>query len=528
VRQLGAADFGRREQAQAKLRRMGPAVRADLEACWHLAADPEMRSRLRLLLGPRAEDGPAAAAPEAPFDRLQLGELLWGSLGDEGVAVRIDGATYRLTRKDVRAISDSPPREPAHPGGSVPARFQRISEKDFPPGCVEEAFERTPEGRPLQIGENIEKLFVSKGFLLSTSITTSYVSVNNFVVEGKSRGLSAATHNPLWQGEITVTFVQPGHADVPAGVSHFGCYIASVLPRGTTLIAFDRYGKELGRIDTQRHNTDFLGVRSAIPIHRVRIVPNVEIDRDYTLDDFIFLPVPDVDAAHPSRYTVRTAAGDRVLCADVSFGPDGVRLHGLLAGLPDLCFRASEVRRVSAPRPGPAAAARRPAGVFAELRDGSIVFGSEPTDGRGAPVFTRRPRALQERPNLAGVWSDSYPRLPRVPKGAAVVWSEDEKRWREISYVRFLEEVVLWKAGGEHFEASGYRKLPPLWLAAPVAGPAPGSWHVRTIQGEDLVLAGAETIDGRLSREVRALWQGQPLRIPGAEVVAIYQVDRAR
>jgi hypothetical protein len=142
-------------------------------------------------------------------------------------------------------------------------------------------------------------------------------------------------------------------------------------------------------------------------------------------------------------------------------------------------------------------------------------------------VFARRPGALQERDNLAGVWSAAD--LRRAPAGkekGAVVWNAEDKRWQEISYVRFLEEIVLWKAGGDRFEACGYRKLTPLWVAAPAGGPVPGSWHLRTVQGEDLVLAGAGTLSGRLSREVSAVWQGRPVRIPAAEVVAIYQAEK--
>jgi hypothetical protein len=463
-----------------------------------------------------------------PFDRLQLGELLWGYLGDLGIPVLVDGVQHRLTRKDVYAMSASPPRSLTLNPAADPQGFQRITEKDFPPGCIEESFERTPDGRPLKIGENIEKLFIKKGFVLSTSIATSYVSVNNYQVQGKSRGLSAATHQPLWEGEVTITFVEPGHEKIPAGVSHFGCYIAAVAPKGTTLAAFDLVGRELGRIDTQRHDTDFLGVRSSVPIHRIRIIPNPAIDKDYTLDDFIFLPVRTIEVTHPTRYTVLTTGSERLLCGDVTFDKSLVRLHGLPAGLPDRTYRATEVKRVNAPRPAETPAKDRPLGVFAELRDGSLIFGA-PVEKHGPLVFARRPQTLQERGNLAGLWSTSYPRLVQAPKGGqAVLWNEEEKRWQEVSHVRFLEEVVLWKAGADQPAARAYGKLPPLWLATPAPGAAPGTWRLRTVQGEDLILAGVETVAGKLSREVSVVWQGRPVRISAAEVVAIYQVQKER
>jgi hypothetical protein len=527
VQQLGADDFRQREQAQLTLRKLGAAIRDDLEACLQLSRDTETRARLRALLAAL----PAAKVPSgrstAAFDRLHLDEPLWGYLGNQGIPIVVGGTRLRLTRRDVQSMTVTRP-EGLTPGRpvAVPEGFARVGENDFPPGCVEEPFERTPEGRPLQIGENIEKLFISKGFVLSTSITTSYVSVNNYTVQGKSRGLSAATHQPLWEGEITITFVEPGHEQVPAGVSYFGCYIAAVMPRGTSLVAYDLLGRELGKIHTERHNTDFLGVRSSVPIHRIRIVPNIQIDRDYTLDDFIFLPVRSSEFAHPSRYTVLTSGGERVLCTDVSFHKDGVRLHGLAAGLPDQHYPAGAVVRINAPRPEQTMGRTILPGLFAELRDGSLVFGAEPATKHGMPMFARRPQVLKERANLAGVWNSIYPRLPPGPRAGAVIWDEEEKRWQDISAVRFLEEVVLWKAAGDQFAARGYRKLPPLWLSAPTAAPAPGSWHLRTIQGEDLVLAGAETIAGKLSREVNAIWQGQPLRVPAADLIAIYQVQK--
>jgi hypothetical protein len=527
VRQLGAGDFHKREAAYARLRKLGAAARPDLEACLQLSEDVETQARLRSLLAALPAAPAKAGKPAAAFDRFQLDGQLWGYLGDQGIPVLVGGTTHRLTRKDVHAVRSAAPRVLGRPGESVPEGFQRITEKDYPPGCVEEAFERTPQGRPLQIGENIEKLFIAKGFVLSTSIATSFVSVNSYVVEGKSRGLSAATHQPLWEGEITITFVEPGREDMPGAVSHFGCYIAAVVPGGTALVAYDLHGRELGKIETQRHNTDFLGVRSSVPIHRIRIIPNLNLDRDYTLDDFIFMPVRPSEFAHPTRYTVLTNSGERVLCRDVTFARGETRLHGLPGGLPDRTCAPGEVARVNAPRPARLPAGTPAAGVYAELRDGSVIFGAPAAGRPGMPVFARRPQALKERSNLAGLWGAGYRRMPHAPGPVpAVVWNEDEKRWQNVSAVRFLEEVVLWKGEGDQLESSGYRKLPPLWLAARAKGPVPGSWHLRTAQGEDLVLAGVDTISGTLSQGVSARWQGQPLQVPPADVVAIYQAQK--
>jgi hypothetical protein len=524
VRQLASNMFQDREDAQTRLIKMGPSIRQDLIACLRLSSDPETQARLRAILGQLPMDPSDAGKSSMSFDLFQVKEQpLWGDIGGDGITVLVDGVKHRLTRKDIVAMTEDNPIKGGQSALAALAGFQRIAATDFPRGCIEEAFETTPDGRPLRIGENIERLFISKGFLLSTSITTSHVSVNNFVVEGKSRGLSAATHQPLWEGEITIKFIKPGHENVPAGVTYFGCYIAAVVPQGTALVAYDLQGRELGMINTERNGVDFLGVRSSVPMHRIRIVPNLSLDRDYTLDDFIFTSPQTSESLHPEKFTAYLAGGDRIVCGDVTFAEREVRLHGLPAGLPDRTQPPAQVLRLVGPSKG------RPeqppsTGIFAELRDGSVIRGTLPADPHAAPVFARRLKVLEEKNNLAGLWSSDFPRqVPKDKTGKAAVWDREQKQWLDLTYVRLLEEIVLWKGNDGTFDARPYRKLGPLWLTLPPEGPRAGTWHVRTIQGEELVL-GAAPVTGRLSHELNATWQGQPLRIPAAEVVSIFQV----
>src|SRR5262249_24585230 len=139
------------------------------------------------------------------------------------------------------------------------------------------------------------------------------------------------------------------YEQLPAGVNFFGCYIAAVVPGGTELVAYGLRGRELGRIVTRQNGTDFLGVRSDVPMHTIRIVPNPQIDRDYTLDDFIFLPAPTAQPADPTRFTVHLAGGDLVLCRDVVLEPGKAVLEGLTAGLPDMKLPLEELSRVNWP-----------------------------------------------------------------------------------------------------------------------------------------------------------------------------------
>src|SRR5260370_33281193 len=84
-----------------------------------------------------------------------------------------------------------------------------------------------------------------------------------------------------------------------------------------------------------------------------------------------------------------------------------------------------------------------------------------------------------------------------MTNGKAVVWDVDQKRWQDLSYVRLLEEIVLWKGADGVQGSAPYRKLIPLWLASPGETPPAGSRHVRTGHGGDLVLSPGGPPPGR-------------------------------
>jgi hypothetical protein len=530
VQKLGADEFAAREQAQADLIRMGATIRPDLERAQELFADFEIKDRLKKIVA----RWPAAAKPaesEAMFDSLELKETLWGDAGEDGIPVAVDGKVRRLSRRDVASLREQPSElDLLDTQRSVPGGFRRIQEGDFPHGCIEESFETAPDGRRLQVGENIEKLFIRKGFTLSTSIKTSFVSVNNYTVQGKSRGLSAATHQPLFEGEITIRFCRPGRETVPAGVTHFGCWIAAVVPKGTYLVAYDLRGKELGRINTEGGPNEFLGIRSSVPMHTIKVVPDVNIDRDYTLDDFIFTPPIDAELAHPEKYRAQFTDGERVLCSDIRFGPKGVEVFGLPAGLPDRTRPLTDLHRVSVPSKG------RPdqppaGGVYVALRDGSVLFGAKPKDTAGAPIFARRPDLLQQPERINELWSSSTVRMGLPPKvEPPVVWTDPKKAWQGVIDVRLTRENVSWQTtvGGERLTFP-YFNPTQLVLRRSPAEATPGSWHIRTVQGDDIVLSLRDPpqLSGRMSQEVATVWEQTPLKITGADLSAVYRVPPA-
>lgn len=509
VRRLGADDFQERERAQDELLKLGVDVRADLENCLSFTNDTEARLRLQGILKMLPE-GSTARSNSAVFDRFKLDEECWGHLGDSGVPVQIDGKTYRLPRDQVMKVSRTPPPylwiKDVRPSA---APFERIAVGDFPVGCVEESFERTPAGKPVEIGSNIERLFIDKGFVLSTSISTSYVSANNFKVEGKSGGLSVATHQPIWEGAISVRFVEPGREQAPAGVHYFGCWIAAVVPNGTNLVAFDRGGNEIGRIATQTHGNDFLGVRSATPMFRIQIVPNPQFDRDFTLDDFIYSPPQNPESRHTDKFIVHIKNGSRFLCNDVAFEPDGVHLFGLPGELPDWTLAHTDVERIALP----GATGDTPQSIFAELRDGSVIAGKLEAK---QPKFARVPKVLDDEKQLRAVWGSGGARRLSAATDKTQIWKNEQNRWQDITDVRFLEEIVIWKENGE-FQSAPYHRLPMLRFAgeADVAGT---NWRAVTEDGDELVLQSAAQLRGRLSQGLSATWQGRSLQLMRSEL----------
>lgn len=528
VQQLGADDFDVREQAQAALLKAGGGIRPDLETALEAAEDVEVKHRLKKILHLLPEHSGKQARAEAPFDTFYTKESLRGDAGEGRIAVQIDAETRRLNRRDVLSLSlHAPEIAELEISRSAQSGFRRIESKDYPQGCLEEPFETAPNGRKLVIGENVEKVFISKGFVLSTSITDSFVSVNNYRVDGKSGGMSAATHQPLFHGEITIRFCKPGQEHVPATVTHFGTYIAAVQPKGTALIAYDLAGKELGTIHTEKGPTDFLGVRSAVPIHRIRIVPNLQIDPDYTLDDFIYTVPRTTEGGHPEKCVVQFTDGERVLCADVSFSASNVRMHGLPAGLPDRSRPLVELVRVVAPEKG-RQDRPTPPGVLVELRDGSVVYGAAAATKKGPLVFPRRPATLNNPDDIVGLWNTAQGRALWPDKTTpAVLWDETKRTWNKVTDVVLAEEKVTWVAGGKALERP-YADMPPLLLRVPTGEAKPGSWRLRTVQGEDILLSEDRPpeLAGKVSGEVTTAWKGTPLKIAAADLVSISRVQK--
>lgn len=216
-----------------------------------------------------------------------------------GVVLDSDAAPPVAPQPNVAAREAAPPRpkpsrpEPPPAKPTLRPRETPRLERLFDDGGADFAaatridFERDPNGARLRPGMDIGRTFVQRGITLETSIPGAFVSVNEFSVR-PGRGLSCATHEPLWEGSLTIKFCVPGRPDVPAYVTRVGLWLAVIQPDGTQLEAHGPGGKVLKAIRTRREGREFLGLRSNVPIVCIRVVPNAAIDPDYSIDDLVF------------------------------------------------------------------------------------------------------------------------------------------------------------------------------------------------------------------------------------------------
>src|SRR5262249_50062426 len=77
-------------------------------------------------------------------------------------------------------------------------------------------------------------------------------------------------------------------------------------------------------------------------------------------------------------------------------------------------------------------------------------------------------------------------------------------------------------------QTRSYAEIALLLLRQPKPDGGPESWHLRTRDGDDLVLCAGELpkLSGRLSRGMTALWVGKEVRLPADEILSVYRVPK--
>ena len=348
--------------------------------------------------------------------------------------------------------------------------------------------------------------FAPLGCTLQTSFADSFVSVEEYNVRGRSGQFCAATHEPLYQGTLTIRFCQPGDATAPAGVKYVGFWTAYVDPGGTALRAFDAHDRMIGEAKTVNRGRDFLALKSTTPIAYIKVVPIEEVDKDFAIDDLFFDPPAILaDANDPQWSVVLTSAGERIKCR--RFRPDGqkLKLTELSIGLPILEIPLTEVAAVLPPASG---AAEPAAGDFSVLlSDGSTVRGKV-DDG---------PKRLDGKPlkpeQLVALWSSDTAPMPPPEDAwpeAGGVLIDRSGHAKPLGDWRLGEQWIA-SAELEHYDHT-YENTPAVWFRRP-ASPDPAAGLLRLTGGEEYVLSGKDGVRLQSWNET-----GVTIRIDDAEV----------
>lgn len=464
-------DFATREAAALTLTKFGSGFREMLQGKFDQAFDPEIRWRLRRVL----EHLPINARDEFDHVRLQ-NKYLRGEFEPWHIIVNYRDTNITLNRSTVSSISIPPP---TNKHARHVQTVNNPSSDLIPLVCRKIDFERNPSGKILRAGENIQQAFINWGLTLSSSVETSFVSVNRYDIDGAGGGKAAATHDPLYEGSITIRFCVPGYPSRKSGVSFMGCWLGIVKPGGTSMVAYDAYGSEIGRAVSGEGESQFLGVKSNVPIARVEIVPNPAIDSNFALDDLLYdAPTPLMDAQHPSHFSISLRDGNRLNCRAIipqkhpKTGESTILARPGAAFTKEIPIPLREIRilvppsgKRHTPEPG------KP-NIWALLNDGSQLSLLAPENKALITLLGELPaKKLQ----ICSLWT--APRKPQDPPdnldiprhGAAIIIRNDPLYL--TSFTLGDDKFSGIRADGSTINYS-YNRLPSIWIKKPSGLPA--------------------------------------------------------
>lgn len=519
LNRLGSNKYIHRVEAHKNLIEKGVHFRGVVEEVFNTTKDPEVRWRLEAVLKAMDTDIDPAQYNYDLVSKTGTGEEVEGDVGDLSLPAKFRGTTVILDRQRVCRINRL-----TMPGGETITdelgRAQVITEDDddlFPKNVTRINFDRGPAGELLVPGRDLKEMFVPLGCTLHTSYEDSFVSVEDYNVRGRSGNLCIATHDPLYQGELTVRFCLPGNAGVPAGVHYVGFWTAYVEPGGTSLEAYDVHDRLIGVATTGARGRDFLAVKSRTPIAYIKVVCDEEIDKDFAIDDLFYdPPVTLSEASDPKWLTVLLSSGERIKCRDFAKSGDKLALSQLSIGVESVEVPLGEVFSIM-----PATeSAKRPETAFdclVMLDDSSILR------ARGGEKFTDTNDREIPTEKLVAIWgagsSLTLPDDEAWPKSGALMVGRDKHH-------KVIED---WQLGERWIEGEGldlfdftYADTPIIWLQRP-GERAKDAGIVRLAGGEQYVLTG----DGRYqladwsAEKVKLARDGGNIEIPFEQVLTL-------
>ncbi|MBM4321803.1 MAG: hypothetical protein FJ125_18165 [Deltaproteobacteria bacterium] len=161
------------------------------------------------------------------------------------------------------------------------------------PGTID--FDRDLQGRRLNVGVDVEELYLPAGVRLSTRRERATVTTNSFRLASSSQGNSCATrddanpHRP-WLGDVIAQFLVPQNGQMVQGaVRRVSLYIGETWSGGIAVELYSPQGERLLTQLTDSRGTDHLQLELDRPIGSVRV--RQADDPDFTIDDLSFGPI---------------------------------------------------------------------------------------------------------------------------------------------------------------------------------------------------------------------------------------------
>ncbi|MGI9239802.1 MAG: hypothetical protein ACR2RV_03320 [Verrucomicrobiales bacterium] len=528
IDQLQVDSFSLREQALRTLMTQSRGFRPLIEDQFVEIADPETRWRLATALDVLPSQ---PSIDEHAYDEIiTADEIMKGDVSDWQIASGYRHTEVQLDRKHVRAIRQAPAigQRGETPVIATTEPIRQDLDALFPDDCCRIDFEFDSMGEPLRPGQDISRRFIPDGVIITTSIEDSFFSVNDFAVPGRSRGQSGATHSPLFYGTLSMRFCVPGNENEPAGVTHVGLYAAIVQEGGTSLAAYDASGHRIATVTTKLGSHEFIGLRSNVPIHRIEIIPNKDIDPDVAIDDLVFSVPEGLDAGGSANgFTLDFASGERLVSGDFRIIDDNIiaQPSGKFSG--EIVLPAGELVRLQTPANShPENREDHPDTWFwVMLDDGSTLLARE---GQGGdPPRTVLHGLPLDSLELAAIWSE-HEQPKRFPAGLQL----DEA---QVAVIKKQEPALLETPTltSNQFTAVdqdalvewSYNRIPTIWLRQPnPAGLDSASGFIRLNTSERIILGDGSSfrLDSLDSNVVSLHHQGETFDIPVSRITSLY------
>lgn len=440
--QLGSEDYHKRIQAQIRLTETGKEfepiieqyVPDDEETKWRIS---KVKEHLKEISGP--------SNTTSTFDVIVLdGEegQLDGELDLTGLKVKYGNTDIAVTRDLVASISDQPLLAEfalsTSTGGGARQQDYPDANGTMPVGMNFIDFERLPDGKDNSVNLDVSKAYVAAGVLFSTSFTDSYVGTQNYrFTNGRGGMYSIANMEPTYQGTITISFCVPGNELFAAGTRYVGFNVSHVNPEGTWFEAYDGQGQLITKFTTDQSNTDYLGFRSEVPIAKVVVRPNPEVDEDFAIDDLFFeSPVALLESGNPNFFSIVTRKGERLQADGVAVADNQLVLSQLSFGVPKISVPVEDVWVMI-----PAQSKQKKFALdamnnycYCLLDDGSIVLGDLGSQKR--VNFGKKAIDLQKLVAFWGIGQQmAAPPTLKIKQGAALVFSAGQ--YHDLENIKF-------------------------------------------------------------------------------------------